>query len=412
MTALGGIIGLIGVWGFVVHKAAVPSLIRTTHAHINWWGIIAMLAAIGLPVLTKSTFLGSPERTRRILAIAFFVATFIWLGGMVAIYTTGSIYLGAFASIAEVIFVILILLIVYWIIKEKSAWFAAWPRFYVLGGLAILFISVLLGLAIIAQYKVENPHFYLSTSQLRALPTTHVHLAILPMASLVYLAIASMIANVPQNTVKKISMIFLVALALYPFLFLAWHLGGSRYIPMISEAIFYIGALSVFVMVILSLRKQGPVDSKIKPFYVYLLALNLFLVGVGAYLAISKVAPFSAYTYGWYPKDTDWVYWRNIENLHFSPGSWTFSKMAALLGIVLLPLSLPTKMYLATLAALAPTFNAIGRYTAAIGFPPGGPGALILAAHPIFVLFQLSAIIAAFYVWWKYKKSIYPVESS
>lgn len=409
LTSIGGTIGLIGIWGYTVYKLDVPTIIRVAHAHLNWWAIIAYVTAFILPYLTKPTFLGRPESTRRLIAIVYLVAPLIWLVGMVGVYVYGSMTVGALATVAEVTLTLILIATIYLVIRQGREWQSPFPRFHVLAAGGVLLIGVALALAIIFTYKIADPFFYLSKSTLRALPTTHDHLAILPTTTLIYVAVLTVIGT-SLDLIKKFSMLFVVSIALYPVLLAVWLLGGSRYIPAVAEAIFYAGLVGVIALTALSLRRKDGPELSLKAILTYLLLLNAFLIGVGAYLVIVKVAPFSTYAYGWFPKDPDWVFFRNIENLHLSPGSWTFTKTAVLIAIMLLPISMSSKVYLGTLGALAPTFNAVGRYTAAIQFPAVGPGALIMAGHPTFILFQLSSIIAVVHVLLKTKKSVHPAE--
>ncbi|MEM2351529.1 MAG: hypothetical protein QXT26_03895 [Thermoproteota archaeon] len=407
LTSIGGTIGLIGIWGYVVHKLAVPTAIRVIHAHLNWWAVLAYVAALVLPSLSVPSLLGGADSARRRIALIYLVASLIWMVGMVGFYIFASVVIGAVATIAELTLVVTLIVIIYWVIKQGEEWVGPFPRFHLLASLGGLLVGVALGSSLIFAYKYVNPLFYLSTSNLRALPTTHDHLAIIPVATLIYIAVLVRI-GVASELIKKFSKLFVAAIILYPVLLALWLFGGSRYIPAIAEAIFYAALIGVIALTALSLgKKQTTLELSLKSVFTYLLVLNAFLIGVGAYLVITKVAPFSAWLYGWFPKDKDWVFFRNIENLHLSPGSWTYTKMITLIGITLLPISTSTKLFLGILAALAPTFNAVGRYTAAIGFPAVGPGALIMAGHPLFVLFQLSSIIVVVYVWKKTKTSIH-----
>lgn len=402
LTGIGGTVGLIGIWGYVVAKLPVPTVVRVVHAHLNWWAVIAYVAALALPFLME-------ERWRRRITLLYLVAALIWLTGMVGFYTTASIWVGGLATIAEYALGASLVIIIYWTVKHREGLVGPFLKIHLLAALSVLLVGVAIGLYVILTYKLANPFFYLSTSNLRAIPTTHDHLAMIPVGSLVYVATLAMIGT-SVDLIRRFSKLFTIAIVLYPVLLAAWLLGGSRYIPAVAEATFYAGLVGVIVLVALSLGRKGPIDLSLKSVFTYLLILNAILVGASAYLVIVKVAPFNAWTYGWFPKDPDFTFFRNIENLHLSPGSWTFTKMAVLLGIILLPISTSSKLFLGVLGALAPTFNAVGRYTAAIGYPAVGPGALIMAGHPIFVLFQLSAIIAVVYVWWKTKKTIHPVE--
>ncbi|MEM4006004.1 MAG: hypothetical protein QXM43_10315 [Desulfurococcaceae archaeon] len=58
LTGIGGTISLIGIWGYVVHKLAVPTSIRVIHAHLNWWAVLAYVAALVLPPLSVPSLLG------------------------------------------------------------------------------------------------------------------------------------------------------------------------------------------------------------------------------------------------------------------------------------------------------------------------------------------------------------------
>ena len=46
------LLGLIGVWGFLVQGKAVPSFLKVLHAHICWWSLIIVIASLIVPHLS------------------------------------------------------------------------------------------------------------------------------------------------------------------------------------------------------------------------------------------------------------------------------------------------------------------------------------------------------------------------
>ena len=51
------ILGLIGVWGFLYQKEAVPQFLKIMHAHVTWWSLIILIISLLLPgLLIKSWF--------------------------------------------------------------------------------------------------------------------------------------------------------------------------------------------------------------------------------------------------------------------------------------------------------------------------------------------------------------------
>jgi hypothetical protein len=113
LTGIGGTVGLIGIWGYVVAKLPVPTVVRVVHAHLNWWAVIAYVAALALPFLME-------ERWRRRITLLYLVAALIWLTGMVGFYTTASIWVGGLATIAEYILCASLVIIIYWTVSIQS----------------------------------------------------------------------------------------------------------------------------------------------------------------------------------------------------------------------------------------------------------------------------------------------------
>jgi hypothetical protein len=188
LTGIGGTVGLIGIWGYVVAKLPVPTVVRVVHAHLNWWAVIAYVAALALPFLME-------ERWRRRITLLYLASALIWLSGMVGFYTTASIWVGGLATIAEYALGASLVITIYWTVKHREGLVGPFLKIHLLAALSVLLVGVAIGLYVILTYKLANPFFYLSTSNLRAIPTTHDHLAMIPVGSLVYVATLAMIGT-------------------------------------------------------------------------------------------------------------------------------------------------------------------------------------------------------------------------
>src|SRR3989344_5502075 len=61
------VLGLIGVWGFIVQKAAVPQFLKVLHAHVSWWSVVILIAAFLLPLIPFKRWF-----KRALIAFSFF----------------------------------------------------------------------------------------------------------------------------------------------------------------------------------------------------------------------------------------------------------------------------------------------------------------------------------------------------
>ena len=45
------VLGLLGVWGYLVQKSAVPQFLKVMNAHVSWWSVVILVAAFLLPLI-------------------------------------------------------------------------------------------------------------------------------------------------------------------------------------------------------------------------------------------------------------------------------------------------------------------------------------------------------------------------
>ncbi len=54
--AAGTFTGIIGIWGFAAQKLVIPEWIKVSHAHVSWWAVLILLAALVTPSLPLASW--------------------------------------------------------------------------------------------------------------------------------------------------------------------------------------------------------------------------------------------------------------------------------------------------------------------------------------------------------------------
>ncbi|MEK6564046.1 MAG: hypothetical protein AABZ65_03335 [Candidatus Omnitrophota bacterium] len=451
------LLGLIGVWGFLVQGKAVPAFLKVLHAHICWWSLVMVISSLIVPhlslkpaikkLITWVSFLLIPvyvilmtmhytmEHPYKLILGALGSFYVSWPGVGVFVCESGffavMIGLGLLAAGVKIPFLTSDRpeLSRYEISSSVEI-----PRKSFVGYSFFLSIAVITGFLILflftLQHKAVTP---------AALVQMHTHLGIfavgLVMVPLAMSAVGAKkekirFASTLGNTVvfltlagllififfKTHSIIWIAPGLLYVFfLFLGWHSlwggfglrEGLNHFTRVA-LIFIWGAMLFYALVgpLLGLLydthpnltvtyKQG--GAKAAGIYQSVPGDNQ--LHLGAY-------PDPEHYPGTAPvKGTP----RGLENLHLSPTSWSHVAIFWLIILlifgdgILKTIGRPTLIFLlAVTIAQAPFFNSIGRIGAWLDIK-GGPGPLYLVGHPLKTL-NIIMLMIVMILWLKKTK--------
>lgn len=444
------VIGLAGVWGFLVQKIPFPNYLKVIHAHTAWWSVVMLVSALFLPnIPIKKWF------KRAVIAGSFLVVP-LYSGLMILHYRIpdpyvlnlgafGSFYLtvfGALSFLLEIIFFGATLIIAlmaggfsppfladenqrpgkYDLVSEILI-----PRKTVFLYAVFLFIAVVLGLAILSQFTLQHKAIFPA-----ALVQFHTHIAFFAIGVLMtVMAMSAVGANKKAiDFTHNTGVVALTGtgLGFLAFIFLKFPSVAWIIPAMVYYAVLVLGWLSLWGK--FGARHLAGPQYYIRNALIFIWASLLIFVLAGPYLASRyDVSPDLTVTYkqegggiggkhvGPYPSPEKWQGTapnpgnpRGIENFHLSPGSWSHVAIFWLLALflfgekILAALGAPNFIFfLATTIAMAPVLNAMGRIGAWIG-PAVGPGALYLAGHPLKVI-NIIALFSVCALWLKKRKN-------
>lgn len=444
------IIGLTGVWGFIVQKIPFPNYLKVIHAHTAWWSVVLLISALLLPSIPAKKWFKNA-----VIAGSFLVVP-LYAGLMILHYRIqdpyvlnldafGSFYLTAFgfaAFLFEILFFGSMLVIAfmagglpllflsdekrqagkYDLVSEISV-----PRKTILLYAVFLFIAIALGLAMLSQFTLQ--HKAISPA---ALVQFHTHTAFFAIGVLMTV-IAMSIAGASKKAVGFAHNAGAVALAGTVLGFIAFLFFGFPSAAWIIPAMIYYGVLVAGWLALwgkFGARLLAGPQYYIRNALIFIWGALLIFAFAGPYLAGRyDVSPDLTVTYkqkdggiggkhvGPYPSPEKWQGTapnpgnpRGIENFHLSPGSWSHVAIFWLIILflfgekILSTINVPNFIFfLATTIAMAPVLNAMGRIGAFIG-PAVGPGALYLAGHPLKVI-NIVALFAVCALWLKKTKA-------
>lgn len=438
------ILGLTGVWGFLVQKIAFPNYLKVLHAHIAWWSVVMLISALIIPSISVKQWL------KKCIVIGSFLVMPLYASLMILHYqvqdpyilnlgTLGSFYLTPFGFLGfllEMAFFGSTLIIAfmaggfslpifteerhqpgkYELISETFI-----PRKTILLYAIFLFVAIILGLGILSQFTLQ--HKAISPA---ALVQFHTHVAFFAIGVLMTV-IAMSIAGASKKAIDFAHGVGAGALAGTVLGFLAFIFLKFPSIVWVIPAMIYYA-----VLVIGWLSLWGKFGSKqftgsqyyLRNALIFIWTALLIFSLAGPYLATRyDTSPDITVTYkqadggidgkhvGPYPSSEEWQGTapnygnpRGIENFHLSPGSWSHVAIFWLIILLLFGekilsgLGIPNFIFfLATTIAMAPVLNSMGRIGAWIG-PAVGPGALYLAGHPLKTI-NIVALFIVFVLW-------------
>lgn len=448
------LLGLIGVWGFLVQGKVVPSFLKVLHAHMSWWSLIMVIASLLVPhlslkpiikrLITWGSFLLVP------LYVLFMVLHYVKLHpyalklGALSTFYVSFPGVGIFICESGFFLVMLVLgllsagLKIPFLTTNKTelsryeiSSSVEIPRRSFLGYSIFLGISIITGFFILFVFTLQ--HKAISPA---ALVQMHTHLGIFAVGLvMVPMAMAAVGAKKEKinfaSTLGNIT-VFLTLVGLLVFIFLkthsiVWIAPGLLYIFLL-----FFGWHSLWGNFGL---KEG-VNHFVRISLIFIWGAMLFYALIGPLLGLLyDTHPNLTVTYKQSTSKAEGIYSsgasgkqlhvgeypdlehypgtapvkstpRGLENLHLSPASWSHVAIFWLIILlifgeeILKAIGRPTFIYLlAVTIAQAPFFNSIGRIGAWLDIK-GGPGPLYLVGHPLKTL-NIIMLLVVMLLWIK-----------
>ncbi|HAH19997.1 MAG: hypothetical protein A2Y00_01215 [Omnitrophica WOR_2 bacterium GWF2_43_52] len=441
------LLGLIGVWGFLVQGKAVPSFLKVLHAHICWWSLIIVIASLIVPHLSLKPLV------KRLITWGSFLLIPVYVILMTMHYTMAHPYvlsLGALGSfyvsfpgvgifICESgFFAVMIALgllaagVKIPLLTDEKGELSRYeisspveiPRKSFLGYSFFLTIAVIVGFIILFVFTLQ--HKAISPA---ALVQLHTHLGIfavgLVMVPLAMSAVGAKKEKILFASTLGNTTVFLTFVGLLIFIFLkthsiVWIAPGLLYVFLLffgwysvwgnfglrdginhfvrSALIFIWSAMLLYALVgpLLGLLYDTHPNLTVTYKQSGSTATGIYQsAGSGNQLHVGEYPDLEHYPGTAPVKSTP----RGLENLHLSPASWSHVAIFWLIILlifgegILKAIGRPTLIFfLAVTIAQAPFFNSIGRIGAWLDIK-GGPGPLYLVGHPLKTLNIIMLII-------------------
>ena len=451
------LLGLIGVWGFLVQGKAVPSFLKVLHAHICWWSLIIVIASLIVPHLSLKPLVKKLITWGSFLLIPVYVILMTMHYTMAHPYVLslgalGSFYVsfpgvGIFVCESSFFAVMIALGLLAAGVKipfltdekrELSRYEISSPvevpRQAFIGYSFFLSIAVITGFLILFLFTLQ--HKAISPA---ALVQMHTHLGIfavgLVMVPLAMSAVGAKKEKINFASTLGNTSVFLTLAGLLIFIFfkthsIVWIAPGLLYVYLLFfgwhslwggfglregvnhftriALIFIWGAMLFYALV-------GPLLGLLYDTHPNLTVT--YKQGGAKAAGIYQSAPSDNQLHlGVYPdpehypgtapvKGTP----RGLENLHLSPTSWSHVAIFWLIILlifgdgILKTIGRPTLIFLlAVTIAQAPFFNSIGRIGAWLDIK-GGPGPLYLVGHPLKTL-NIIMLMIVMILWLKKTK--------
>ncbi len=433
------ILGLTGIWGYLVPGNFVPHYLKVLHAHTSWWSIVILINALLIPALSLNrlfkkffiwgSFFIIPVYVVLMVIHYNFVEPFVLnLGSLGTFYLT---VFGGLAFLLEILFftsTALISLLASGVSipfltknpetnhRDEIISNVTLPAKAIKNYILFLLISAFLGIFILTQYVIQ----YKPISP-AALVQFHTHTGFFAIGFLMTM-IALKTIGAKESFVNLMVRVGVISLYGTVIGFLIFILFKTHSIVWITPSLIYfaflvLGWLALWGRFGLREDKEEHFDF-VRGSLIFLWGFLLIFVSVGPYLGLKyDTSADLTVTYyqpdggiggkhlGPYPDPKNYMGTapvrgtpRGLENFHLSPGSWAHTGIFWLLILLIFggkltkDIGKPNLIYLlAVTIAQAPVFNAIGRFTAWVDFPnlpkfPSGPGPLYFVAHPLKVL--------------------------
>lgn len=435
------LIGLYGIWGFIIPKIPFPQHLKVLHAHLSWWSIVILVASLIAPPLSLKKWF------KKIIIFISFVLPILYPLFINLHYQTQNPYVldlgkfgvyyltifGFLGFLIEILFFGLMFILLFIASDLKIPIFTqqeiSKDKYELLSEITIskktifvstifLLLSVITGIYILSQFVLQ--HRAISPA---ALVQLHTHIGFFAIGMLMIVITLSVVGaneriiNLAHNLgIVSLSMTFLGLLA---FIYLklpsiVWVIPSMLYYILLI-----IGLLSLLGK--FGLREFSGPQNYIRIALIVIWSALLIFVLAGPYLALRyDTSPDLTVTYkqkdgglegkhiGPYPSPEEWQGTapvvrtpRGIENFHLSPGSWSHVAIFWLIVLFLFGEKMLSQIripnfifFLATTIPLAPILNAMGRIGAWLG-PAVGGGALYLGGHPLKVINIISLFIVS-----------------
>ncbi len=439
------LLGLTGVWGFLVKSQAVPQYLKTLHAHVSWWSVVMLIASLILPSIPLKPAI------RKIIIWGCFIIIPAYVLFMLLHYAAqpfvldfgsfGRFYLSAFGFLGfltEIAFFAAMtavsLLAAGFKIPFLTAENAPASKYDILSEIEVprkafsayavfLLVAVALGLFILGQFTLQH-----KAVTPAALVNFHTHIG--------FFAIGLLMTSIAMSAVGAGISIVEIARKLGVVAVSAAIAGFSVFIIFNTHsAVWVVPSLFYFAMVVMGwlslwgkfgLNPRGTHFHFVRGALIFIWGALLLFISVGPHLAlnydtdpnltVTYKQPANALNVGVYPDPNAYPGTapnkgmpRGLENLHLSPSSWSHVAIFWLIIFLVFgekifqTIGKPNLIFLmAVTIAQAPVFNAIGRIGAWANLP-GGVGPLFLVAHPLKTINILMLLVIAF-IWIKKRK--------
>ncbi len=439
------LLGLTGVWGFLVKGLAVPQYLKTLHAHVSWWSVVILIASLILPSISLKPAI------RKIIIGGCFVVIPAYVLLMILHYavqsfvldfgSVGTFYVSAFGFLGfltEISFFAAMtavsLLAAGFKIPFLTAENAPASKYDIASEIEVprktfsayavfLLVAVALGLFILGQFTLQH-----KAVTPAALVNFHTHVGFfaigLLMTSIAMSAVGAGFSIV--EIVRKLGVVAVSAAIAGFSVFIVFNTHSAAWVApsLLYFAMMVMGWLALWGK--FGLNPRGAHFHFVRGALIFIWGALLLFASVGPHLAlnydtdpnltVTYKQPASALNVGAYPDPLNYPGTapnkgmpRGLENLHLSPSSWAHVAIFWLIILLVFgekifqTVGKPNMIFLmAVTIAQAPVLNAVGRIGAWANLP-GGVGPLFLVAHPLKTLNILMLIIIAA-VWMKKRK--------
>ncbi len=432
------ILGLTGVWGYIVPGHIVPGYLKVLHAHAAWWSLIILINALLVPALPLKRCFKQWVIWSSFVTIPLYVTLMVIHYMVVDPFTLslgvfGTYYLSLFGGLAfilELSFFATTALIAFlasgvsipFLTTTNSS--GDTSRMDILSDVAVpwntirvyitfLLLAIFLGIIILIQFAIQ--HRAVSPA---GLVQFHTHIGFFSIGFLMAIMVVKSIgtSDVFVKLMEHFGKFSLAATTVGFVIFLLFQTHSLAWVvpAFIYFAYLVLGWLALFGIFGKRQNTEMHFDF-VRGSLIFLWGFLFFFILMGPYIGLkyttnsdvtvsynqpnggefgNHVGPYpdpNAYPGTAPNKGTP----RGLENFHLSPASWAHAGIFWLLiflvfgGRLFRDIGKPNLVFLlAITTAQAPLFNAIGRFAAWADFAslpkfPTGPGPLFLIAHPL-----------------------------
>lgn len=448
------ILGLTGIWGYIVPGNIVPVYLKVMHAHVAWWSLIILLNALLVPGINMKQWFKSWIVWSSFLIIPIFVflmiAHYLVPQTLLSLGNIGTFYVSLFgicAFILEIAFFatnIAIALLASGVrISGLTTDTNSPSRFDIQSDITIpgnavrtyinfLMLGVLLGILILIQFNIQHKPVAPA-----GLVQFHTHIGFFAIGTLMTIIMlrALGVRDVFVTLMQKLGTFSLVTTTIGFLIFILLDAHSASWV--VPAFIYYAFLILAWVALWGKFGLEGK-DAHfdfVRGCLIFLWGGLLLFILAGPYIALQHDTNKNlTVSYmqdgggvggkhvGTYPDPTNYKGTapnkgtpRGLENFHLSPASWAHVGIFWLIILLAFGKQLlgdigkPNLIFmLAVIIAQAPVFNSIGRLTAWADLPslpkfPGGPGPLYFIAHPLKTITIIILIIITI-VWMRKMK--------